>query len=157
MRAAWIVYAAAVGTAAPAFGSGIGRDVPVPLAEAGTILQGQRAANRPVTTLELPERFDLRGTSTTIDLVPVEPGEAPDWSFDAELVTIDLASIRDRIGPPGAGRVVADQIAAYTPRVRHRRSAFDTSLVLKLDGQEDTPSLRMGGGVARMLNVVPRP
>lgn len=39
---------------------------------------------------------------------------------------------------------------------RPRRSPFDTMLVLRIDGEASSPPLRFSGGVASVLNVIPR-
>ena len=63
---------------------------------------------------------------------------------------------RDRAEPMG-GATGALSVGNAIPRpYRPRRSPLDTMLVLRIDGEESSPPLTFGGGVASVLNVLPR-
>jgi hypothetical protein len=62
----------------------------------------------------------------------------PDWHLTA-LTDVNLTSVR------GGSWAVYDTLADHR-KPRFRRSAFSTMLVLRIDGEEDSPPISVGGG-----------
>lgn len=63
----------------------------------------------------------------------------------------------ERIRLPSAARDAIGDSRADLPRpTSNRRSPLDTMLVFRIDGEPASPSFSLGGGVASVLNVLPR-
>lgn len=63
---------------------------------------------------------------------------------------------RDRAEPMGGAAGALSTANAIPRPYRPRRSPLDTMLVLRIDGETSSPPLSFGGGVASVLNMLPR-
>ena len=63
---------------------------------------------------------------------------------------------RDRAEPMGGATGALNAANAIPRPYRPRRSPFDTMLVFRIDGETSSPPLSFGGGVASVLNILPR-
>lgn len=121
---------------------------------------------RPVTLAAAPplpdnlERFDhLDGPRSAFSYLPASRDTVESTAFaPATYVTTPgiRLTARERAEPMGGARD-ALSVGNAVPRPYHpRRSPFDTMLTLRLDGEASSPPIRFGGGVASVLNVIPR-
>lgn len=64
---------------------------------------------------------------------------------------------RYRAEPMGGSADAISESRSVLPRGRHRRKTpLEMVLVFRIDGEESSPSFSFGGGVASVLNVLPR-
>lgn len=63
---------------------------------------------------------------------------------------------RYRAEPMGGSADAISEARTAIPRARRRRDPLAMMLIFRLDGEESSPAFSFGGGVASVLNVLPR-
>lgn len=104
----------------------------------------KRAETRPVVTLK------LSGDTPVISRFTLTEAQAkPDWHVDTGL--------DDATASSGGTYAVSETMDDHR-KPRFRRSALSTMLVLRLDGQDESPAFSVGGGGvgAALWHVAPR-
>lgn len=135
----------------------------------------------PAPIVELAPGFDM-AEPITVTAVPHMPADlasfealdgaaaaypylpAPEAGFATQLfvpatyrVTPGIRlTARDRAEPMGGATGALSTANAIARPYRPRRSPLDTMLVLRIDGEASSPPLSFGGGVASVLNILPR-
>lgn len=138
----------------------------------GAISKNQILANvsKPVAALRRdapvplgasPQRFMLPAGSARLQSLPSvtvlseqQPRPAADGTVPAWGPGSTLPEVTARAG----GSYAVYDIMREQPRPRHRKSALSTALVLRLDGQDDSPAFSIGGGgvAAAVWRAVPK-
>lgn len=116
------------------------------------------AARLPASGAEnaLPQRFMLPVGSARLERMP-ETGRAGESLVSVETQALDPEAAPEVTARAG-GRYAVYDILRNQPRPRFRGSPLSTALVLKLDGNDESPAFSVGGGgvAAVMWKAVPR-
>ncbi|MEZ0242639.1 MAG: hypothetical protein ACAH11_04645 [Sphingomonas sp.] len=144
------------------------------------LMQDQRTTwGTPAALTQIAPGFDMAQAITVTALRPVRGDLASFDNLSAPAPGFDLAdpartepafvepgfasvpsirlTARDRPEPMGgATDALREGRAALPSGHRTRRTPLDARVVLKLDGEGGSPPLSFGGGVAAVLNVIPR-
>jgi hypothetical protein len=89
-------------------------------------------------------------------MVPASPlALASEISVTADLPVLDRHPLRETSVPFDARRAIADVMADY-PRPFRRRDILDTMVTFRLDGEQRTRSLSVGGVAGAVWSMMPR-
>ena len=110
----------------------------------------------------LPQRFMLPASGARLERLPEaslarESRQVPSI-ISAETVAWGPGSTLSEVTASAGGSYAVHDTIRDLPRPRHRKSPLSTAFVLKLDGNDDSPSFSVGGGgvAGAMWQAVPR-
>jgi hypothetical protein len=124
-----------------------------------------RAGDRPAISKAVAGRTSVQpfllpaGTAKLQPLPPVtlQANQVPKRTGEEPAIWGPGSTLPEVTARDGGSYAVYDVLRAQ-PRPRHRNSALSAALVLRLDGQDDSPAFSIGGGgvAAAVWRAVPR-
>jgi hypothetical protein len=105
----------------------------------------------------IPQRFMLPASGARLERLP-EPLTEKSQTPSTDAANWRPGSTLPEVTARAAGSYAVHDILRDQSRPRHRGSALSTALVLKLDGNADSPAFSVGGGgvAAAMWRAVPK-
>jgi hypothetical protein len=120
------------------------------------LMQDQAATfGSPGPGFEAPRSEPLPDTLTRFDALMVPTATLGLTSETSMTNRAPLRALADRAVPFDARRAIADVMADY-PRPYRPRSALDTMVTLRLDGEPRTRALDVGGVAGAVWSMMPR-
>lgn len=130
----------------------------------GNLSKGAVAARRdtPVPSRATPQPFMLPAAAARLQPAPklqILAQRVPRRVGDpVEPISWGPGSTLPEVTARAGGSYAVHDVMRAQPRPRHRGSALSTALVLRLDGQDDSPAFSIGGGgvAAAVWRAVPK-